>query len=396
MSHSKKISVVVLGCGSSLKKSLITTILGRDLSKPPPPKNLRKNEIYENDTYVVVCTPKLETACEDIRELYHYRHHDMSLLVVEDGFSSEVVWQQIEMLHSLTQRPTEEFSVVLPLRYKETDSYPFKFYTIEQVFNKLRKLAQDEHPMSTDKRHPDYALPDMSTPHAPMEMTGDRNSTEQFTDPKKSLKRIHASAKVNLVLLGMAGTGKSASGNTILGKKKFTSTASSKSVTTECQEAETRIGSRHVRVIDTPDIFDDNVQSSFKDKTVRKCKELCQQDPCVYVLVMHVSRFTDGERDILKKLEKAFGDGIREQTVILFTRGDDLKRNKISLKDFLEECQPELNKIVERCDRRCVLFENKDSRSDQVGELMKMVATVFNETPDQTNHWLWSLISKSK
>nr|XP_033494464.1 GTPase IMAP family member 8-like [Epinephelus lanceolatus] len=388
MSHSK-ISVVVLGREDSLKKALVTIILGKDLSQLSQRHVLKNTKIYENDKYVVTCTPGMDTSCVDIRELFAINHHPhMSLMVVEDGFSTEEVQQQIEMLHHITGRPTEELRVVLPLKNKHPDKYPFKCCTLGEVFNKLSKLTEGRYLLPTDKRHADHLDSDMSeshmsTPHPLMEMKGN-----------------HSGTKVNLVLLGMAGTGKSASGNTILGKKAFTSRTSSNQVTTKCQEAETRIGSRHFRVIDTPDIFDDDIESSVKDKHVRECKELCKEEPCVYLLVMHVSRFTDGERDILKKLEKAFGKKVQEQTVILFTRGEDLKRAKMTFEEFLESCQPDLKKIIEKCGRRCVLFENSNSRSPQVEELMKTVSRMFKEfkeTSDHTNKgWSWNPFAKSK
>ncbi|XP_039646707.1 LOW QUALITY PROTEIN: GTPase IMAP family member 7-like [Perca fluviatilis] len=184
----------------------------------------------------------------------------------------------------------------------------------------------------------------------------------------------HSGTEVNLVLLGMTGTGKSASGNTILGKKEFISRVRSNLVTTECQEAETVINGRHVRVIDTPDIFDDEMKSSIKEH-VGNCKDLSQSGPCVYLLVMHVSRFTDGERDTLEMLETAFGSKVREQTVILFTRGKDLEQGEMSFKSFLDQCQPDLKTIVEKCRGRCVVFENHASASgsDQVEKLMQIV-----------------------
>ncbi|XP_013122578.1 GTPase IMAP family member 8-like [Oreochromis niloticus] len=185
--------------------------------------------------------------------------------------------------------------------------------------------------------------------------------------------RKHTAIDINLVLVGMAGTGKSASGNTILGKKVFMSKPSSKPVTAECQVAETEINDKHVRVIDTPDIFDDDLKSSDKDKHVKKCKELCKSEPRVYLLVMHVSRFTDGERGILTKLEKAFGTKVSEQTVILFTRGGDLDREEMNMEDFLNSCQPKLKEIIEKCGKRCVDFENSKSDSDQVKKLMDTV-----------------------
>ncbi|KAM9337135.1 GTPase IMAP family member 7-like [Symphorus nematophorus] len=189
--------------------------------------------------------------------------------------------------------------------------------------------------------------------------------------------------EVNLVLLGLYGAGKSACGNTILGEKTFVSTASSKPITTECQAAETEIEGRRFRVIDTPDIFDNDIKSSVKDEHVTKCKQLCQSGPCVYLLVMQVSRFTDGERDILTKLEKAFGSKAHEQTVVLLTRGDDLQREDISLEEFLGSCQPDLKKVVEKCGNRCVVFENRPSDSPQVEELMKTVDKMLEEQQKQ-------------
>ncbi|XP_035771055.1 GTPase IMAP family member 8-like [Neolamprologus brichardi] len=185
---------------------------------------------------------------------------------------------------------------------------------------------------------------------------------------------------VNLVLLGLAGTGKSASGNTILGKKHFVSKPSSNPVTTECQVAETEINDLHVRVIDTPDMFGDDTEPSVRDKHVKRCKELCESELCVFVLVMHMNRFTDVERDILKKLENTFGTKVKEQTVILFTRGDDLEEAEMSLEDFLHSCQPGLKEIIEKCDNRCVVFENRSSSSDQVEKLMNTVSTVLKNT----------------
>ncbi|XP_039902728.1 GTPase IMAP family member 7-like [Simochromis diagramma] len=206
----------------------------------------------------------------------------------------------------------------------------------------------------------------------------DRSSEEPFTDSKKILKRKLTSTKLNLVLVGMSGTGKSASANTILGKKVFMSKASSKPITAECQVAETEINDIHVRVIDTPDIFDDDLKSTDKEKHVKQCKKSCELGLCVFVLVMHVSRFTDGERDILKRLEKSFGNKVSEQTVILFTRGDDLQQAGMKLEDFLGSCQPKLKEIIEKCGNRCVAFENSKSDSDQREKLMDTVTSMLD------------------
>ncbi|XP_035854084.1 GTPase IMAP family member 7-like isoform X6 [Sander lucioperca] len=312
--------------------------------------------------YEVTCPPY---TADDLKNIFAANQDpDMSLLVVKEGFSPDMVWQEVENLKRITRKPTEEFIVVLPFGYKESDRYPFKCYTMEYLFSKLTHLAEDRHLMPTNTSPADQHA--SSTPTSPSPMM------EGFTDSRKRLKRNPSGTEVNLVLLGMTGTGKSASGNTILGEKRFTSKASSKPVTTECQQAETVINGRRVRIIDTSDIFYDERKSSSGEH-VRKVKELCQSGPCVYLLVIHVSRFTDGERDILEKLGKVFGSKVREQTVILFTRGKDLEQGGMSFEDFLHRCQPDLKKIVEKCGGRCVLFENSDSGPDQVEKLMEIV-----------------------
>ncbi|XP_061569270.1 GTPase IMAP family member 7-like [Cololabis saira] len=190
---------------------------------------------------------------------------------------------------------------------------------------------------------------------------------------------------VNIVLLGMTGTGKSASANAILGRDRFPSRASSMPVTTEVQRAETEVKGICMQVIDTPDMFDEDMQPSLRAKLVEDCKRVCGSGSCVYLLVMHVSRFTDGERDILTKMERAFGRHVSERTVVLFTRGEDLRRAGLSLDDFLRSSHPGLQKIVQKCGNRCVLFEKSRSNQSQVEELLETVSGMMKRERVSTN-----------
>ncbi|KAK2859823.1 hypothetical protein Q5P01_004443 [Channa striata] len=258
MAHDR-ISVVVLGHGDSLKKAVTTHILGQDLSQVSRKLDQLQNEIYENDTHEVTCTTDVNNGSpEAIKELFTFiKNPDKCLLVVQGGVTMDEVWKQIERLSMTTGKLTKEFTVV-PVSYRQ--NYAFKLYTMGQIFGGQRKPAEDR--PQTKKRPP---VPPESNVSTAGKLPGN---------------------KVNLVLLGLAGTGKSASGNTILGQKLFQSNLSSQPVTTECQMGETQINGTCVRVIDTPDIFDDDMHQSLKDQHVAKCKLLCQAEPCVYLLVM--------------------------------------------------------------------------------------------------------------
>ncbi|KAM4534091.1 uncharacterized protein PAE49_022402 [Odontesthes bonariensis] len=396
MSHNKKISLFIFGNGRSFKEALISNILGKDISALTRRNILKNTCSYEDDTHQFICTPDLNVESEEMRELFSMNPHpDMCLLVVERGSSPEDVRRQIDHLRDKTRKPANDFRVVLPPGHTTTQFYPIKTYTFDELMKKLKELKSARmrpsslqcytscfgHKQPHTGSHSKTRNKKESKKPAEYRQTYNKRS-DDLPESQKSQetdKKVTGEAAVNLVLQGMAGTGKSACGNTILRSKCFTSRVSSKSVTTECQMAEKQINGINVRVIDTPDIFGDDIESSVKKENVKKCKQLCESGPCVYLLVMHVSRFTDGERDILTKLEQVFGSGVKEQTIIVFTRGDDLHRAGMSLESFLGACDPNLKNIVDKCGRRCVLFENSSSHSDQVEKLMAQVKRILKQ-----------------
>uniref|UniRef100_A0A4W6C2Q3 AIG1-type G domain-containing protein n=1 Tax=Lates calcarifer TaxID=8187 RepID=A0A4W6C2Q3_LATCA len=180
----------------------------------------------------------------------------------------------------------------------------------------------------------------------------------------------------NIVLLGLTGTGKSASANTILAagnsqldpSQLFKSEPSSMPVTTQCEiRIMERLYGMSVRVVDTPDFLNDQLENT--PAQIEECKKYCQPGKCVVLLVLQLGRFTDVERGILENLEVKLGWRIRESTIVVLTHGEDLRG---SLDQFLKGHTP-LKNIVDMCGSRCHLLNNHSRDTKQVIELIKKI-----------------------
>ena len=194
--------------------------------------------------------------------------------------------------------------------------------------------------------------------------------------------------ELTFVLIGALGSGKSSTGNSILGQKHFKVSTGTMPVTNRVERESVTRNGLNITVVDTPGL--ENV-SSFPSIKNGIDDMLHRNKPTniIYLITIKIGRYTKEEREILDHIFKNQRSMMRNPMIIFTNRNElvDEDRPADQNVDAWIEKNPSLLKLINNNKLKYLAFENKRPIEEETDQQVTNLLSVVNGIDKKDVSW---------